>query len=202
MSSTFIEKFKLYKSLKKTDHKQNELLVFLDLLIIISPTIILMNLLFNNYVTDVMGDFGVPVVVLISFINLISIPTVYNEEESKLNIGLLHLIFDKIMKTELYIKSKTFTGSLSEIFDMNCEITRKVLKDNKEMIEKELYTLKAIKGETLISLWNDILHEKKEQENKLNQDEEIKVLINCNTKIGKAFQELNRLDEASIPKLS
>lgn len=202
MSSTFIEKFKLYKSLKKTDHKQNELLVFLDLLIIISPTIILMNLLFNNYVTDVMGDFGVPVVVLISFINLISIPTVYNEEESKLNIGLLHLMFDKIMKTELYIKSKTFTGSLSEIFDMNCEITRKVLKDNKEMIEKELYTLKAIKGETLISLWNDILHEKKEQENKLNQEEEIKVLINCNTKIGKAFQELNRLDEASIPKLS
>lgn len=202
MSSTFIEKFKLYKSLKKIDHKQNELLVFLDLLIIISPTIILMNLLFNNYVTDVMGDFGVPVVVLISFINLISIPTVYNEEESKLNIGLLHLMFDKIMKTELYIKSKTFTGSLSEIFDMNCEITRKVLKDNKEMIEKELYTLKAIKGETLISLWNDILHEKKEQENKLNQEEEIKVLINCNTKIGKAFQELNRLDEASIPKLS
>lgn len=94
--------------------------------------------------------------------------------------------YDEYYKIKKAINKKILKGGLFDVFDKNCEITKNILKENKKELEEELYYKKGFLGETILNLWDKIHIEKV-------KNEEVSAMIECNTKTGKLFKEIQDL---------
>lgn len=183
MNSRFIEKLNLYRKLKKNKYKASRLLRFIDSLILWTPGIVLVSLNMKNNI----GFAGLMMCSIAAFF------TLWTTKE--LPIGFFTYKYNKMINTEFYLMFNKFNGSIYDIFDKNCDITKAVLKKNKDLIESELYYSRAIDGMTIMSIDDNISSQKEDREILEIKKENISVLINSNTKIGNNLRELNELDE-------
>lgn len=98
-------------------------------------------------------------------------------------------------KTNIYYKmDKIFKGSLSELFDINDESVKFVLKNFKNQIETGIYKNNGLHRDLLTSLINQISIRETEQRIIEKEKEEKEALINGNTKTGRMLEELRTIN--------
>lgn len=89
--------------------------------------------------------------------------------------------------------TKTFKGSLNELFDLNDAYVHHVLKENSKNIEADIFANNGLSRGMIVNLIEEISFYQKLEEKRNREDEEKNALINANTKIGNMFQEIRSL---------
>lgn len=175
--STFIENFEKYKKLKNSGYKPHKYLELAEVSVLFFAIVTTMAL-------SIIYQFTFLIFVSISFfVLMLSYPLTLALIGSE---GFFVSKYDEIYKIKKVLNEKVFSGSLFEIFDNDCEITNKVLKEYKESLNSHIYLYKGIKGCVIIEMWDKIIKEKEKAE-------EIETMKECNTKTGKMFKEVEGL---------
>jgi K+-sensing histidine kinase KdpD len=91
------------------------------------------------------------------------------------------------------IEKGIYKGSLSDIVDLNCKITKKVLNTEKEQLSQSIFDNKGIKGDIIVSLLNRIEHEKQKAEATNKNKEEREALIQAGTPVGSLLKEVSEI---------
>lgn len=112
-------------------------------------------------------------------------------------VNLLLLIYidsktpvNKLAKT---IEKGIYKGSLSDIVDLNCEITKSIINTEKEQLSQSIFDNKGIKGDIIVSLLNRIEYEKKKEQTINKNKEERDALILAGTPVGSLLKELSNI---------
>ena len=84
-----------------------------------------------------------------------------------------------------------YKGSLHEIFNMDCTITRNVLSENKKYIADNIFKYKGLSGKIILELLNQINLDISLASQNQNVKEETDALVAAKTTIGKMIEEVN-----------
>lgn len=94
------------------------------------------------------------------------------------------------------ISRQMYKGSLHEIFNMDCTITRNVLSENKKYIADNIFKYKGLSGKIILELLNQINLDISLASQKQNVKEETDALVAAKTTIGKMIEEVNEISAA------
>lgn len=104
----------------------------------------------------------------------------------------LNFVRKRTKKRDFYrnkITKSNYAAELSQIFDLECDITKKELKRNERDILRSLEDKKCITGEILLNLVDTIDLLKKENQKKI----ELEIKTRKNESVGKIINELKNL---------
>jgi len=194
-NEVFIKNFNEYKELLKSNYKAPVWTVPTNLIIFILFSFIVLNT--AKYFHS-MGAFmfGVTILMIMMAVSMAKIEhSIPSFLQSK---------FNKKLVLEGKIGKLFFTGRLSDIFNLECIITKDVIAKNYNCIEKQLVENKSINGYTILYLFNEIKQRKEiksEQEKKQREieklQEEKEALIMADTKIGQSLKEIEQIKSES-----
>lgn len=121
-------------------------------------------------------------------VGLMPLPIMFSHEIYK----DLNFVKKRIKKREFYrdkIKNSNYAAELSQIFDLECSITKKEIKMKEYEILSSLEHKKCIKGDILLDLIDSIEFLKKDNQQKI----ELEVQSRKNESVGKIINELKNL---------
>lgn len=109
-------------------------------------------------------------------------------------VASISIIIESFSEKEILkdkISNQMYKGSLHEIFNMDCTITRNVLSENKKYIADNIFKYKGLSGKIILELLNQINLDISLDSQKQNVKEETDALVAAKTTIGKMIEEVN-----------
>jgi hypothetical protein len=91
------------------------------------------------------------------------------------------------------IKKGIYKGSITDIVDLECEITKAIITPEKEELSQVVFEKKGIPGDIILSLLERIEHEKQKEAAKQKNKEERDALILAETPVGSILKEISEI---------
>lgn len=109
-------------------------------------------------------------------------------------VATISVLIEEFSEKEMLkkkISRQMYKGSLHEIFNMDCTITRNVLSENKKYIADNIFKYKGLSGKIILELLNQINLDISLASQKQNVKEDTDALVAAKTTIGKMIEEVN-----------
>lgn len=180
----FVKNLETYKSLKNKGYKPNMLPIIGCFLLICSPALLLLVLnfsVFNTFPLETDLSKIHDLFLIVATLTILQIVFfIYFVIITKLRI----LKCDDLFRVISDIEKSSFKGDLCEIFNKECSATRSIINKNKEKLTDDVCEYNALSGKLILTLFIQIEKEKTKQE-------EMEVMIACNTRSGKMLKDIN-----------
>jgi hypothetical protein len=182
-----IKRYKNELNQKETNNKIIKAIYHFDE---IGPTFILKMMLVTYTIgfisTYIYGSNALLIPIFFSFFVLVCI---------LLNASIISFLDSRKMISKLAekISKGVYKGFLSEIFDLDCEITKGIIKPEKEELTKLIFDKKGIPGDVIVNLLYRINSEKQKQDKEQKDKEEREALISAGTPIGSILKEVSEI---------
>jgi len=112
---------------------------------------------------------------------------------SVFNILIISFLDSRKMISKLAkkISKGVYKGFLSDIFDLDCELTKGIINPEKEELAKLIFDKKGIPGDIIVNLLYRINSEKQKEDKEQKNKEEREALISAGTPVGSILKELS-----------